>query len=214
MLNTNSPAIGNGVAANCEATDARGKTRGQQGCDSGAYEFGGGEGQLGAAGMSGVYFNAANNANYVSVQRLGGDFALVIWNTFDELGAPAWLYGVGTVSGSNIHVAQVAWKRWRCAASGRSRHRRRGNYVGHIRSRCTELSLGDIGLSVHASRVRLRHDRPAAARLRRRSGLLPVTIAYRVVQQTPATRRRLPMLHCGLSCESHKSHPYTRSRSS
>jgi hypothetical protein len=44
----------------------------------------------------------------VSIQRLHDDTALVIWNTFDENGMPAWLYGVGSVSGKTIHVPQVA----------------------------------------------------------------------------------------------------------
>ncbi len=107
-LNNNSPAIGNGLAANCEATDARGLTRGQNGCDSGAYELGGGPGQLTQSGMSGLYFNAASNGHFVSVQSLDANTALVIWNTFNQEGAPAWVYGVGTVSGNDIHVAQVA----------------------------------------------------------------------------------------------------------
>jgi len=103
-----SPAIGNGIAANCEAADARGRARNSAACDSGAYEFGGGEGQLDQTGMSGLYFNSANDGHYVSVQRLGGNTALVIWNTFDQHGTPAWLYGVGTVNGDAIHVSQVA----------------------------------------------------------------------------------------------------------
>jgi hypothetical protein len=107
-LDYDSPAIGNGLLANCEATDARGLARGQNACDSGAYEVGGGNGKLSATGMSGLYFNAANNGHYVSIQRLAGNLALVIWNTFDENGTPAWLYGVGTVSGGQIHVEQVA----------------------------------------------------------------------------------------------------------
>jgi hypothetical protein len=107
-LNYDSPAIGNGVPANCEATDARGLSRGASACDSGAYEVGGGNGKLTATGMSGLYFNAANNGHYVSIQRLYGNQALVIWNTFDEHGVPAWLYGVGTIDGTTIHVPQVA----------------------------------------------------------------------------------------------------------
>jgi len=107
-LDTNSPALNNGLAANCEATDARGLARSTQTCDAGAIEIGGGNGKLSASGMSGLYFNAANNGHYVSVQRLYGDNALVIWNTFDEHGVPAWLYGVGSVANGKIHVAQVA----------------------------------------------------------------------------------------------------------
>lgn len=106
-LNPGSPAIGNGIASNCAATDARGAARGMAACDSGAYEFGGGQGQLVASGMSGLYYNQANNGHYVSVQRLGGNFALVIWNTFDATGKPAWVYGVGTVDGTKIQMPQV-----------------------------------------------------------------------------------------------------------
>ncbi len=108
-LNNDSPAIGNGLAANCEATDARGAARGAASCDSGAYEFGGGAGNLAAAGGSGVYYQSgASNGHYVSVQRLGADYVLVMWSTFDQKGTPAWLYGVGTLSGTTITVPQVA----------------------------------------------------------------------------------------------------------
>ena len=108
-LNSDSPAIGNGLAVNCEATDARGAARGTASCDSGAYEFGGGAGKLAAAGSSGVYYQSgANNGHYVTVQRLGADYVLVMWSTFDQKGTPAWLYGVGTLSGTTITVPQVA----------------------------------------------------------------------------------------------------------
>lgn len=108
-LSSDSPAIANGLAANCEATDARGAARGTASCDSGAYEFGGGAGNLAAAGGSGVYYQSgANNGHYVTVQRLGADYVLVMWSTFDQKGTPAWLYGVGTLSGTTITVPQVA----------------------------------------------------------------------------------------------------------
>jgi hypothetical protein len=107
-LDTTSPALNAGLAANCAATDARGLSRSTQSCDAGALEVGAGSGRLSASGMSGLYYNAANNGHYVTVQRLYGDNALVIWNTFDEHGVPAWLYGVGTVNNGTIHVAQVA----------------------------------------------------------------------------------------------------------
>ena len=107
-LNANSPAVGNGIAANCESADARGAARGQTRCDSGAYEFGGGQGKLAVSGTTGLYFNHANNGHYVTVQRVFDDNALVIWNTFDENGKPAWVYGVGAINGGSIHVDQVA----------------------------------------------------------------------------------------------------------
>jgi len=106
-LRNDSPAIGNAVVSNCEATDSRGFSRGQTACDSGAYEFGGDSGQISKTGMSGLFYNPANDGHYVTIQRLHDDTALVIWNTFDENGVPAWLYGVGAVSGQSIHVGQV-----------------------------------------------------------------------------------------------------------
>ena len=103
-----SPARDAGLAANCAATDARGVARGTAHCSAGAYEYGGGAGQLSASGASGLYFDPAHNGHYVTIQRLDWGDALVIWNTFDETGAPAWLYGVGTVNGKTIHVPQVS----------------------------------------------------------------------------------------------------------
>ena len=104
-LNYDSPAIGNGLLANCEAADARGLARNAGTCDAGAYEVGGGNGTLSATGMSGLYFNPQNNGHYVSVQRLFGNQALVIWNTFDKNGVPAWLYGVGSLIGGIDRIA-------------------------------------------------------------------------------------------------------------
>jgi len=104
-LNYDSPAISNGLLANCEAADARGVSRNSVNCDSGAYEVGGGNGKLVATGMSGLFFNPQNNGHYVSVQRLYGNQALVIWNTFDQNGVPAWLYGVGSLIGGINRIA-------------------------------------------------------------------------------------------------------------
>lgn len=107
-LNFNSPARYAGLAANCTANDARGVARGSAHCDAGAYEFGGGYGQLGASGMSGAYYDAAHDGHYVTVQNLDNGNAVVIWNTFNQQGRPAWVYGVGTVNGRTIHVANVS----------------------------------------------------------------------------------------------------------
>jgi len=60
------------------------------------------------SGTTGLYFNHANNGHYVTVQRVFDNNALVIWNTFDENGKPAWMYGVGAINGGSIHVEQVA----------------------------------------------------------------------------------------------------------
>jgi hypothetical protein len=105
-LRDDSPAVGNGVLSLCEATDARGVERGLTKCDSGAYEFGGGVGKLTDAGMSGVFYDSQHDGHYVSVQRLPNETALVVWNTFDQQGVPAWLFGVGNISGQDIHVDQ------------------------------------------------------------------------------------------------------------
>lgn len=107
LLNGSSAAVHNGIAANCEASDARGVVRNVQarrGCDSGAYEFGGGRGLLSEGGMSGFFYDAAADGHYVTVQRLDWGSALVVWNTFDKDGHSAWIYSIGKVSGNHIYA--------------------------------------------------------------------------------------------------------------
>jgi hypothetical protein len=106
-LNGSSVAVRNGIAANCEATDARGTVRNvaaRGGCDSGAYEFGGGRGLLSEGGMSGFFYDASADGHYVTVQRLDWGSTLVIWNTFDKNGQAAWIYAIGEVSGNHIRA--------------------------------------------------------------------------------------------------------------
>jgi hypothetical protein len=93
-----------GIAQYCEAVDARGETRNPGRCDAGAYEFGGGQALLSQGGMNGVFYNQTYNGNYVSIQRLDTGSALVIWNTFDQKGSPAWVYGVASVNGTHLHT--------------------------------------------------------------------------------------------------------------
>ena len=85
-----SPARGAGVAQYCEAVDARGYTRAPNGCDAGAYEYGGGAGALTAKGMNGFYYDPDANGHYVSIQRIhdNGDI-VIVWNTFDQRGNQA-----------------------------------------------------------------------------------------------------------------------------
>jgi len=107
LLNGSSAAIRNGLAANCEASDARGVVRNVQArraCDSGAYEFGGGRGLLSEGGMSGFFYDASADGHYVTVQRLDWGSALVVWNTFDKNGQAAWIYAIGEASGNHIHA--------------------------------------------------------------------------------------------------------------
>ena len=106
-LSGSSAAARNGLAANCEAADARGTVRNvmaRGGCDSGAYEFGGGRGLLSQGGMSGFFYDASADGHYVTVQRLDWGSALVVWNTFDKNGQAAWIYAIGEVSGNHIHA--------------------------------------------------------------------------------------------------------------
>ena len=107
-LSPSSAAIGAGIATQCEAADARGASRGQLRCDAGAYEYGGGAGHLSEAGMSGTFYSPQGDGDYVVVERLASGQALVFWNTFDGHGNTHSLFGVGTQSGTQIHVAQVA----------------------------------------------------------------------------------------------------------
>ncbi len=93
-----------GIAQYCEAVDARGETRNPGRCDAGAYEFGGGQALLSQGGMNGLFYNRTYNGNYVSIQRLDTGSALVIWNTFDQKGSPAWVYGVASINGTHLHT--------------------------------------------------------------------------------------------------------------
>ena len=104
-LTYSSPARGVGVPLHCEAVDARGYKRSATGCDAGAYEYGGGAGALTANGMNGFYYDPDANGHYVSIQRIhdNGDIA-ILWNTFDQKGNQAWIYGVGQLSGQHIHA--------------------------------------------------------------------------------------------------------------
>ena len=107
LLDGSSAAVRNGLAANCEASDARGVVRNVQardGCDSGAYEFGGGHGLLSQGGMSGFFYDASADGHYVTVQRLDWGTALVVWNTFDKNGQAAWIYSIGSVDGNHVHA--------------------------------------------------------------------------------------------------------------
>jgi hypothetical protein len=102
------PAYRFGVAQYCEATDARGVTRNATNCDAGAYESGGGLGLVTENGMNGLYYvPGISNGHYVSVQRIHDNKdVMVFWNTFDQNGEPAWIFGVGTLtSDRHIHAA-------------------------------------------------------------------------------------------------------------
>ncbi|WP_018973441.1 choice-of-anchor Q domain-containing protein [Rudaea cellulosilytica] len=99
------PAYRTAIAKYCEATDARGVTRNAMSCDAGAYESGGGLGLVTANGMNGLYYvPGISNGHYVSVQRIHDNKdVMVFWNTFDQNGNQAWLFGVGTLT-SDRHV--------------------------------------------------------------------------------------------------------------
>jgi len=105
------PAYRFGVAKYCEATDARGVTRNATNCDAGAYESGGGLGLVTANGMNGLYYvPGISNGHYVSVQRIHDNKdVMVFWNTFDQNGNQAWLFGVGTLT-SDRHVHALMYR--------------------------------------------------------------------------------------------------------
>ena len=105
-----SPAYRAGVAQYCEATDARGVVRNATNCDAGAYELGGGPGLVTSNGMNGLYYvPGIANGHYVSLQRIhDNNDVMVFWNTFDNNGNQAWIYGVGTLtSDRHIHAQMV-----------------------------------------------------------------------------------------------------------
>lgn len=108
QIGYDSPARHAGVAQYCEATDARGVTRNAANCDAGAYETGGGLGQLTQNGMNGLYYvPGIANGHYVSLQRVHDNKdVMVFWDTFDNQGNQAWIFGVGTLtSDRHIHAS-------------------------------------------------------------------------------------------------------------
>jgi hypothetical protein len=93
-----------GLARYCEPVDARGLLRPRGACDAGAAQFDVAK-SIGEGGMNGLWFDAAADGHYVTIQRVhDDDTALVIWNSFDRNGNQAWIYGVGHVDGRHIHV--------------------------------------------------------------------------------------------------------------
>ena len=103
-LQSSSPARGAGVAAYCEATDARGLARLPGRCDAGAYEFDANSQNVTIGGMNGTFYDHLADGHYVTIQRLHDDTVLVMWNTFDRNGNQAWIYGVGEANDRHIHV--------------------------------------------------------------------------------------------------------------
>jgi hypothetical protein len=100
-----SPAVD---SANQEACDA---TRelftgwpSREVCDRGAFEYR--KTTLGEGGINGLYFNPEADGHYVQV--LQTDFlTLVIWNTFDRDGNPAWVYGTGQLVDGRSVIAET-----------------------------------------------------------------------------------------------------------
>ena len=103
-LQSSSLARGAGVAAYCEATDARGLARLPGRCDAGAYEFDANSQNVTIGGMNGTFYDHLADGHYVTIQRLHDDTVLVMWNTFDRNGNQAWIYGVGEANDRHIHV--------------------------------------------------------------------------------------------------------------
>jgi hypothetical protein len=73
-------------------------------CDRGAYELR--LTPLAQGGINGFYNNSAHPGNFVYIQQT--DYTtLVVWNTFDADGNPAWVYGVGEFVGGRTVIADA-----------------------------------------------------------------------------------------------------------
>jgi hypothetical protein len=72
------------------------------GCDRGAIELP--PTRLADGGANGLFYNPQANGHYLYV--LDNDFnTLLIWNTFDDAGNQAWIYGTGQlVNGRSMSV--------------------------------------------------------------------------------------------------------------
>lgn len=110
-LGAGSQAIDTAAQPYCPDTDSAGTSRPQDGnhdgiasCDVGAFEVTTDSNDFRMAGMNGLFFDAATDGHYVTIERTTANKALVIWNTFDERGQQAWVYGVGPIVGATIVV--------------------------------------------------------------------------------------------------------------
>ena len=114
-LRSSSPAIDAGDNDHCTFVDALGTLRPRDGdgddiatCDIGAVEAAGTGPFAAPTGQyNGMFFDPDSDGHYVTLQRLSNDRVLVIWNTFDVVGGQSWVFGVGSLIGSRIEVAEV-----------------------------------------------------------------------------------------------------------
>lgn len=60
---------------------------------------------LSDGGITGLYFNPDDDGHYVSILETRYN-TLVIWNTFDDHGVQAWIYGVGQLEDGRIVEAE------------------------------------------------------------------------------------------------------------
>jgi hypothetical protein len=85
----------------CPASDAVGTFRPQDGnhdgiarCDIGAFENDAGSPLL-SGGANGLFYSAAFDGHYVTVQEVRPDEYVIFWNTFDLNGTQAWIIASG-----------------------------------------------------------------------------------------------------------------------
>ncbi len=108
-LTENSPAIDQGANEYCTGIDGRGGDRpvdgdgdGEEVCDVGAFEYSGEEFELLRGRYNGLFYNQNTDGHFITLQEVRRDEVVVFWNTFDQLGAQAWVIGQGKIVENTI----------------------------------------------------------------------------------------------------------------
>lgn len=73
-------------------------------CDRGAVELA--PIALAEGGINGLYYNPDEDGHYLTIQQTRNT-TLVIWNTFDAQGNPAWIFGTGTLVAGRSVIAEA-----------------------------------------------------------------------------------------------------------
>lgn len=57
--------------------------------------------------ISGSWYDPSNSGQGIVVQRIAADRAIIYWFTYDDQGAPYWIFGDGLVTGDTLQIDQA-----------------------------------------------------------------------------------------------------------
>ncbi|KAA9130532.1 hypothetical protein F3N42_12640 [Marinihelvus fidelis] len=88
--------------ASCELIDNRGYLRLENKCLRGAFDNRATPNLH--PGLDGLWFDPENDGQYLRISHYGPGNILLMWNSFDDLGQPVWVYGFGGSGGQTVTV--------------------------------------------------------------------------------------------------------------